>query len=92
MKTDGIQVIVVSGQALTTPECFKRCLLEMQGAEHAMRLINSCSFRDTGSLPKEADIKFLLSSFSPFLCETCFWFCFVGLFVFFFFPSCLLTY
>lgn len=29
-------------QVLTTPECFKRCLLKMQGAEHAMQS-NSCS-------------------------------------------------
>lgn len=49
---------VFPGQVLTTPECFKRCLLKMQGAEHAMQS-NSCSW-DTASLPKEADIKLSL--------------------------------
>lgn len=74
MKTDGIRIIIIPGQVLTTPKCFKSCLLEMQGVEHAMWSVNSCSFQDTGSLSKEADFKLLLSSFIPYPCDTWSWF------------------
>lgn len=62
MKTDGIRIIIVRGQVLTTPKCFKSCLLEMQGVEHVMWSVNSCSFQNTGSLSKEADFNFFLHS------------------------------
>lgn len=65
MKTDGTQVIVDSGQALTTPECFKRCFLEMQGACNLLTPVQNL-------FPKRQTSSFFISSFNPYLAQGAF--------------------